>query len=76
MPTLGSERVEPHAEHPGPGVLCRGHKPLGCLEDLCDRQEGWGRLDAACEEGTGADFSSVQDRERSTLIVARFPTTT
>ena len=26
-PTLRSECIEPHTEHPGPGVLCGGHKP-------------------------------------------------
>ena len=50
--------------------------PLGCLEDHCDRQKGWRRLHSACEECTAADLPSVQDRERSTLIVARFPITT
>lgn len=84
------EKADYTGRHPPWGVSALSHtlsilvlescaedtSPLDCLEDHCDRQKGWRRLDSAREECTGADLPSVQDRERSTLTVARFPTTT
>lgn len=83
------EKADYTGRHPPWGVSALSHtlsilvlescaedtSPLDYLEDHCDRQKGWRRLDSAREECTGADLPSVQDRERSTLTVARFPTT-